>query len=105
MDPFAMGLGVLFRGPRSVAAIYTPKGGSPRPEPIRVIHGMPDVAAPFSGQQVVEGTNTFQIQKVDAPDLQAGDRLTIGSTPFKMLGDPMGSVEGHTWMIGGSPIA
>lgn len=100
MDPFAAGLRVLFRGPRSAAAVYQPWGQPPRVDPIRVIRGSPDMVV----DRVVEGANMFQFIKADVPSPRRGDRLTIGSETFELLGEAIGSVEGLTWTMGGAPV-
>jgi RNase P/RNase MRP subunit p29 len=105
MDPFAMALDVLFYAPGSDEAFYTPKGGAERAEPIRVIRGQPDRAVGFAGQQVIEGTNVFEIRKSDVAVPARGDVVRIGGNRFKLLGEAMDDVEGLSSTIGGSPVA
>jgi hypothetical protein len=105
MDPFAAALDVLFYAPGSDEAFYTPRGGAERPDPIRVIRGQPDREVGFGGQQVVEGTNVFEIRKSDVADLQRGAIVRIGVVRFKLLGEAMTDVEGLSSTIGGSQVA
>ena len=104
MDPFAAALDVLFFAPGSSEAFYTPKGGAERPAPIRVIRGQPDKAVGFGEQQVIEGTNVFEIRKSDVAEPEKGSIVRIGTTRFKLLGEPMTDVEGLSTTIGGSPV-
>lgn len=105
MDPFAAALDVLFFAPGSSEAFYTPKGGSEQPVPVRVIRGQPDKAVGFGEQQVIEGTNVFEIRKSDVTEPVKGSLIRIGDVRFKLLGEAMLDVEGMTWTIGGSPVA
>ncbi len=105
MDPFAAALDVLFFAPGSSEAFYTPKGGSEQPAPVRVIRGQPDKAVGFGEQQVIEGTNVFEIRKSDVTEPVKGSLIRIGDVRFKLLGEAMLDVEGMTWTIGGSPVA
>lgn len=105
MDPFAAALDVLFSAPGSSEAFYTPKGGAERPNPIRVIRGQPDKAVSFGEQQVIEGTNVFEIRKSEVAEPVKGSIVRIADVQFKLLGEAMLDVEGMTWTIGGSPVA
>jgi hypothetical protein len=104
MDPFAAALDVLFFAPGSSEAFYTPRGGAEQPAPIRVIRGQPDKAVGFGEQQVIEGTNVFEIRKSDVAEPEGGSIVRIGNTRFKLLGEPMTDVEGLSTTIGGSPV-
>jgi hypothetical protein len=105
VDPFAAALDVLFFAPGSSEAFYTPRGGAERPNPIRVIRGQPDKAVGFGAQQVIEGTNVFEIRKSDVAEPEKGSIVRIGTARFKLLGEPMTDVEGLSTTIGGSPVA
>ena len=105
MDPFAAALDVLFFAPGSSEAFYTPTGGAERPNPIRVIRGQPDKAVGFGEQQVIEGTNVFEIRKSDVAEPVKGSLVRIAEAKFKLLGEAMLDVEGMTWTIGGSSVA
>ncbi len=105
MDPFAAALDVLFFAPGASEAFYTPGGAAEQPSPIRVIRGQPDKAVGFGEQQVIEGTNVFEIRKSDVTQPLKGSVVRIGDVRFKLLGEAMLDVEGMTWTIGGSPVA
>ena len=105
MDPFATALDALFHAPGSAAATFTPKGGVPAPDPIRVIRRQPDKAIGFGDGQIIEGTNAFEIRRSEVSEPKRGDQLKIGATTFKLLGDAMLDVEGMTWTIGGSALS
>ena len=104
MDPFAAALDVLFFAPGSSEAFYTPRGGVERVIPIRVIRGQPDKSVGFGGQQVIEGTNVFEIRKSDIAEPESGAVIRIGDARFRLLGDAMGDVEGLSNTIGGNPV-
>jgi len=105
VDPFAAALDVLFFAPGSSEAFYTPKGGAERPTPIRVIRGQPDRSVGFGSQQVIEGTNVFEIRKSDVPEPETGAFIRIGDARYKLLGQPMVDLEGLSNTIGGSPVS
>ncbi|PTQ59747.1 hypothetical protein C8J26_2599 [Sphingomonas aurantiaca] len=105
MDPFAAALDVLFFAPGSSEAFYTPKGGVERPTPIRVIRGQPDKSVGFGEQQVIEGTNVFEIRKSDVAEPERGAVIRMGDARYKLLGEAMLDLEGLSNTIGGSPVS
>jgi hypothetical protein len=104
MDPFALALDALFSAPGSKEVTYYPKDGPGRAG-VRVIFGQPDKAVGFGEQQIIEGTNVFEIRVSDVSMPAKGDIVVIGDVTYKLLGEPMLDVEGLTWTIGGSPVA
>lgn len=103
-DPFAAALGALFGAAGSAAAVYTPVGGVPLADPIRVIIGSADQLRDFQDGQVVAPTPRAEIRKIEVPapangdtiDLLADDGVTVTAS-YRLLGKPVGDVEGQTW--------
>lgn len=104
MDPFALALDALFSAPGSKEVAYYPKDGVGRTG-VRVILGQPDKSVGFGEQQIIEGTNVFEIRVSDVTMPAKGDIVVIGDATYKLLGEPMLDVEALTWTIGGSLVA
>ncbi|MBB3691457.1 hypothetical protein [Sphingomonas sp. BK580] len=103
-DPFSASLGALFRGPGAVDARFTPAGGEPLADSIRVIRSRPDEQVRFGEGVIVQGTNAFEIQRGDVDEPRDGDLLTIAGVSFRLIGDAMLDAEGLTWKIGAAEV-
>lgn len=100
-DPFAMALGVLFRSPLAVAAVFTPTGGAP--VELRVIRSSPSAKANFGTTRVVMDGNVFDVRRADVAQPKRGDLITIGSDTFVLNGAPELDVEGLSWSCPAQP--
>lgn len=100
-DPFASAAAMLFRAPGSVAAIFTPTGGSPIPT--RIIRGQPDAASRFGGGSIVQPTNVFQMLRAEVASPAAGDGLLVGADALVITGVPTLDIERVTWICAADP--
>jgi hypothetical protein len=100
-DPFAAGLRVLFRGPRSVAAVYQRIGAQPLP--IRVIRHQPTEDIQFGDTVVPVGTTIVEIDRSDVADPAAGDVLTLGLEILEIEGQPRLDRQGLKWLCEAPP--
>jgi len=98
-DPFAMALGVLHRAAGSVAAVYTPAGGDPLPEPIRVIRKAHQADLAFGDTTIPTRATTWSIMRADVDQPTAGASLTVDGQIFEIIGEPRLSAEGLAWIV------
>jgi hypothetical protein len=109
INPFVTALGALFNAPGSVAAIYTPKGGQPLPDPIRVIWAQGSQDGGGSVDRRIADTNTFDIPRSSVANPIKGDTIEVTDpatglpATFKINGPAMLDVEGMTWMCPTEP--
>lgn len=75
--PFRAAIDIMFRGPMGVDAIYTPKGGAPWPESVRVIIEQPDVMTPIYDLPVVSDSTQVEVRTSEVPGLVEGDALML----------------------------
>lgn len=103
-NPFATGLGALHRGPASVAAVFTPAGGEPFADPIRVIRTTATVDLQVGDQIVLAGSTVLQIMRADVAAPARFDRLTIGGEVFEIIAEPHLDIEGVSWWCEAAPV-
>lgn len=98
-DPFATALGTLLRGPRAVAAVYTPNGGAA--VPLRTIRSAVDAGGPIGmGASAIADGNTFVLALADVPARpKRGDQLAIGAQTLRIAGDGKLDAEGVSWIV------
>jgi len=105
-DPFATALAALHSSAGSVAAIFTPSGGSPTD--ITVIRDQQSREVGFGDSTAILDTNRVQIMRSAVPVRPVnGASLSIGDaakhadvtawTEFTIQGDAELDVEGVTW--------
>lgn len=102
-DPFASALVALHAAPGSMAAVYTPFGGAPLPDPIRVIREQKTADVSWGDTTAPSATTTFSIMATDVPEPKAGDRLTIGTETLAIVGEPRLDAEGLSWSVEAPP--
>lgn len=102
-DPFAAALVVLHGAAGSVAAIYTPLGGSPLPNPIGVIRDQKTADVPWSDTRIPAPSSTWSIMRADVEHPMAGDTLTIGADVFTIVGEARFDDEGLSWSVEAPP--
>jgi hypothetical protein len=100
-DPFAAGLRVLFKGPRSVAAVYQSFGAPALP--IRVIRHQPTEDLPFGDTNVPVSTTIVEIDRADVEDPREGDTVTIGAEVLTIDGTPRLDRQGLKWLCDAPP--
>lgn len=100
-DPFAAGLRVLFRGPRSVAAVYQRLGAQPLP--IRVIRHQPTDDMRFGDVVAPVDTTIVEIDRRDVAKPIAGDVVTIGAEILEIEGEPRLDRQGLKWLCEAPP--
>jgi hypothetical protein len=113
MDPFAAGLAALFYAPGSAAAAYQPVDGPPFM--VRVICGRPDLTGGYGETEIIHGSRQLELQRSEVPAPAEGDLIAIGGMivagaivggeVLRLVGDPIGDVEGLSWRIGAEPYA
>ena len=109
-DPFATALAVLHSAAGSVAAIYTPKGGEPLPNPIRVIWAQGSQATGGRNGDRIADTNSFDVQRSDVAQPSKGDTLQVADAQtaqmltFRINGAAILDVEGMSWACPTEPV-
>jgi hypothetical protein len=108
-DPYAAAMIVLFNGPGSDAAIYTPVAAPPYDDPVRVILSQPDRITDLSQGRIVQGENELSFLMSEVPDPTEGDMVEVirdGVTyrTFTLIGEPFSDVERLSWKIGGQEV-
>lgn len=107
-DPFASALDAIFHGPGSEAAEISTIYGQHIVD-VRIIRSRADREARFGDGQMVAASCTVDIRRSQAPELNDGDRLLVGTiigeafVPAEELvltGQPVSDVEGMTWTVG-----
>jgi len=112
-DPFATALAALHSAAGSVAAIFTPAGGSPTD--IRVIFEQGTREVPFGEGAALGDFHSAQIQRSDVEQPLRGDALSVGNarrkedvtvwTDFAIQGGARLDTEGLSWLCYLEPAA
>lgn len=101
-DPFATGLAVLMRGPRSVAADYRADGADPA-IPIRVVRHVGTEDLPFGDTVIPTGTTILEISRADVAEPAADDTVTIAGEILTIVGEPRLDRQGLKWLCEAPP--
>lgn len=103
LDPFAAALDAIYRAPGSVAAVYTPAGGSART--VRIIRTVNSVDTPggFPDGGRVYDRNVVKIRVSDVAMPELGDTIAIGAETLVVNEAPMLDAEGLEWTFGVEP--
>jgi hypothetical protein len=103
-DPFAAALARLHVSAASVAASFTPDGGTVDDAVlIRVIRGQPSQEVAYGDASIMLDTNQVQIRRADVAD-PTGGTLTLGAEIFSIQGAPSLDIEGLTWTCHLEPV-
>lgn len=101
-NPFATGLRSLFKGPRSVAAVYRPKAGGQID--CRVIIDRRSQDAEGEHAKFRLKAAMISLQRADVAEPKKGDRIEVGGEMFEVAAPPAWDAEALCWMLDAPPV-
>lgn len=97
MDAFAVATDALFADPNIAQNAIWRAGGVGDGVTVRVVAKRPDQIVGFGGGRAVRPTVLIDVRQSDVAMPGIGDTVTIGSTVYTIIAEPVGDSVGLVW--------